>query len=45
MAFAIGRSQVDLNNPIKTIGLHTVPLALHADVNVDRDLQCRPLRR
>jgi large subunit ribosomal protein L9 len=32
--FAIGRSQVDLNNPIKTIGLHTVPLALHADVNV-----------
>lgn len=32
--FTIGRSQVDLNNPIKTIGLHTVPLALHADVNV-----------
>jgi large subunit ribosomal protein L9 len=33
--FTIGRSQVDLNNPIKTIGLHTVPLALHADVNVE----------
>jgi len=32
--FTIGRSQVDLNNPIKTIGLHTVPLALHAEVNV-----------
>jgi large subunit ribosomal protein L9 len=33
--FTIGRSQVDLNNPIKTIGLHQVPLALHADVNVE----------
>lgn len=33
--FTIGRSQVNMNNPIKTIGLHTVPLALHADVNVD----------
>ena len=32
--FSIGRSQVDLNNPVKTIGLHTVPLALHAEVNV-----------
>ncbi|EDQ33797.1 ribosomal protein L9 [Hoeflea phototrophica DFL-43] len=32
--FTIGRSQVDMNNPVKTIGLHTVPLALHADVNV-----------
>ncbi|OCW55800.1 50S ribosomal protein L9 [Hoeflea olei] len=32
--FNIGRNQVDMNNPIKTIGLHEVPLALHADVNV-----------
>ena len=32
--FTIGRSQVDMNNPVKTIGLHTVPLALHAEVNV-----------
>ncbi len=32
--FTIGRNQVDLNNPVKTIGLHTVPLALHAEVNV-----------
>ena len=33
--FNIGRSQVDMNNPVKTIGLHTVPLALHADVSVE----------
>ena len=33
--FVIGRNQVDLNNPIKTIGMHTVPLALHPDVNVE----------
>ncbi len=32
--FAIGRSQVDLNNPIKTIGLHSVTLALHAEVEI-----------
>jgi len=32
--FDIGRNQVDMNNPVKTIGLHTVPLALHAEVNV-----------
>ncbi|MGJ8570584.1 MAG: 50S ribosomal protein L9 [Hoeflea sp.] len=32
--FTIGRSQVDMNNPVKTIGLHDVPLALHAEVNV-----------
>ena len=30
--FNIGRNQVDLNTPIKTIGLHKVVLALHADV-------------
>ncbi|WP_422373345.1 50S ribosomal protein L9 [Hoeflea sp.] len=33
--FTVSRAQVDLNNPIKTIGLHTVPLALHPDVNVE----------
>ena len=32
--FTIGRSQVDMNNPVKTIGLHEVPLALHAEVTV-----------
>ncbi|MAZ82651.1 MAG: 50S ribosomal protein L9 [Rhizobiales bacterium] len=32
--FNIGRSQVDLNNPIKTIGIHQVNLALHPDVVV-----------
>lgn len=30
--FKIGRNQVDLNQPIKTIGLHTVAIALHAEV-------------
>ncbi|WP_420408929.1 50S ribosomal protein L9 [Hoeflea sp.] len=33
--YTVSRAQVDLNNPIKTIGLHTVPLALHPDVNVE----------
>ena len=32
--FNIGRSQVDLNHPIKTIGIHPVNLALHPDVVV-----------
>ena len=32
--FTIGRSQVDLNNPIKTIGLHTVVIHLHSEVTV-----------
>ena len=30
--FMIGRNQVDLNTPIKTIGLHKVELHLHAEV-------------
>lgn len=30
--FMIGRNQVDLNTPIKTIGLHEVELHLHAEV-------------
>ena len=32
--FNIGRNQVDLNNPIKTIGLHEVVLHLHAEVEI-----------
>lgn len=32
--FNIGRNQVDLNNPIKTIGLHAVALHLHAEVEI-----------
>ncbi|CAN7465282.1 50S ribosomal protein L9 [Pararhizobium sp. LjRoot235] len=32
--FNIGRNQVDLNNPIKTIGLHDVVLQLHAEVEI-----------
>ena len=32
--YSVGRSQVELANPIKTVGLHTVPLHLHAEVAV-----------
>src|SRR5882757_8587951 len=32
--FSVARSQVDLANPIKTVGLHTVALHLHAEVAV-----------
>ena len=32
--FSIGRNQVDLNTPIKMIGLHKVVLHLHAEVTV-----------
>lgn len=32
--FNIGRNQVDLNTPIKTIGLHTVVLHLHGEVEI-----------
>lgn len=32
--FNVDRSQIVLNTPIKTIGLHKVPVALHADVEV-----------
>jgi len=32
--FSVARSQVDLANPIKTVGLHEVPLHLHAEVAV-----------
>ena len=32
--YSVGRSQVELANPIKTVGLHIVPLHLHAEVAV-----------
>src|SRR5690606_10267578 len=32
--FTVARSQVDLMNPIKTVGLHVVHLQLHAEVEV-----------
>lgn len=32
--FSINRNQVDLNQPIKTIGLHTITIILHAEVAV-----------
>jgi large subunit ribosomal protein L9 len=32
--FMVNRSQIVLNTPIKTIGLHKVPIALHPDVEV-----------
>jgi len=32
--YTVGRSQVDLANPIKTVGVHAVPLHLHAEVAV-----------
>ena len=33
--FNIGRNQVDLNTPIKAIGLHNVTLHLHAEVAIE----------
>lgn len=32
--FTVNRSQIILNTPIKVIGLHKVPIALHPDVEV-----------
>jgi large subunit ribosomal protein L9 len=32
--FVVNRSQIALNTPIKTIGLHKVPVALHPEVDV-----------
>ncbi|WP_208435218.1 50S ribosomal protein L9 [Bartonella phoceensis] len=32
--FSIGRNQVELNHPIKTIGLHTITLNLHPEVQI-----------
>jgi large subunit ribosomal protein L9 len=36
--FSIGRNQVDLNTPIKEIGLHQVVLHLHSEVEVSVEL-------
>lgn len=36
--FTISRNQVELNNPIKAIGLHKVELHLHAEVAVSIEL-------
>jgi large subunit ribosomal protein L9 len=33
--FTISRSQVTLNAPIKTIGMHTIPITLHPEVEVN----------
>jgi large subunit ribosomal protein L9 len=32
--FTVGRGQINLANPIKTVGMHSVALALHAEVAV-----------
>lgn len=32
--FTASRNQIALHNPIKTIGLHTIPVALHPEVEV-----------
>src|ERR1700684_2408021 len=34
-AFSVARNQITLNAPIKTIGLHKVPIALHPEVEVN----------
>src|SRR5690606_8536439 len=36
--FNIGRNQVDLNTPIKAIGLHNVTLHLHSEVEISVEL-------
>ncbi len=36
--FSVGRNQVDLNTPIKEIGLHKVVLHLHSEVEVTIEL-------
>ena len=36
--FNLGRNQVELNTPIKTIGLHKVVLHLHAEVEISIEL-------
>ena len=32
--FTLNRTQIELNTPIKTIGIHAVPVSLHGDVQV-----------
>ncbi len=36
--FAVSRSQIALNTPIKAIGLHKVPVTLHPEVEVSIDI-------
>jgi large subunit ribosomal protein L9 len=36
--FNLGRNQVDLNHPIKEIGLHKVTLHLHSEVEIEIEL-------
>ncbi|NML74210.1 50S ribosomal protein L9 [Rhizobium sp. S-51] len=36
--FNVGRNQVELNTPIKTIGLHSVTLHLHSEVEIAIEL-------
>ena len=36
--FTVARSQVDLANPIKTVGTHRVSVRLHSDVNATIDV-------
>lgn len=36
--YTVNRNQIVLNTPIKTIGLHKVPIALHPDVEVTVDV-------
>jgi large subunit ribosomal protein L9 len=33
--FTVGRDQIVLNAPLKTLGLHTVPVSLHPEVQVN----------
>ena len=44
-AASVERNQVALNQPIKTIGLHTVLIALHPGGRCQDHRQCRPQRR
>ncbi|WP_375692780.1 50S ribosomal protein L9 [Bartonella sp. AP213QHHD] len=32
--FSIGRNQIELNHPIKMIGLHTITLSLHPEIQI-----------
>lgn len=36
--FTVGRNQIELNNPIKTIGLHNVIMHLHSEVEVSIEI-------
>ncbi|WP_429929877.1 50S ribosomal protein L9 [Agrobacterium vitis] len=36
--FTVSRNQVELNNPIKTIGLHNVTMHLHAEVEISIEI-------